>query len=97
MKTFRRPVKHYILIGTVRRPSDIPAGGMFPVDQWINLENTDLATGVRAATDGRGAEVVFDVVGGPIFEYWFHENFLPLHPDFVINVRRVGIRFGTTI
>jgi NADPH:quinone reductase len=56
------------VIGTVRKASDIPAAGILPVDEWINLENTDLATGVRVATDGRGAEVVFDVIGGAIFE-----------------------------
>lgn len=56
------------VIGTVRRASDIPATGLLPVDEWIDLETTDLATGVRAVTNGRGAEVVFDVVGGAMFE-----------------------------
>jgi NADPH:quinone reductase len=56
------------VIGTVRKRLDIPAPGILPVDEWISLENTDLETGVRAATDGRGAEVVFDVVGGALFE-----------------------------
>jgi NADPH2:quinone reductase len=56
------------VIGTARRASDIPATGLLPVDEWIDLETTDLATGVRAVTKGRGAEVVFDVVGGAMFE-----------------------------
>jgi NADPH2:quinone reductase len=56
------------VIGTARRASDIPATGLLPVDEWIDLETTDLATGVRAVTNGRGAEVVFDVVGGAMFE-----------------------------
>ena len=56
------------VIGTARRASDIPATGHLPVDEWIDLETTDLATGVRAVTNGRGAEVVFDVVGGGMFE-----------------------------
>jgi NADPH:quinone reductase-like Zn-dependent oxidoreductase len=56
------------VIGTARRASDIPATGLLPVDEWIDLETTDLATGVRAVTNGRGAEVVFDVVGGGMFE-----------------------------
>lgn len=56
------------VIGTVRKGSDIPATKVLPVAEWISLENTDLVTGVRAATDGRGADVVFDVVGGAMFE-----------------------------
>ena len=56
------------VIGTARRASDIPTTRLLPVDEWIDLETTDLATGVRAVTKGRGAEVVFDVVGGAMFE-----------------------------
>jgi NADPH2:quinone reductase len=56
------------VIGTARRASDIPATGLLPVDEWIDLETTDLAIGVHAVTNGRGAEVVFDVVGGAMFE-----------------------------
>jgi NADPH:quinone reductase-like Zn-dependent oxidoreductase len=56
------------VIGTARRASHIPATGLLPVDEWIDLETTDLATGVRAVTNGRGAEVAFDVVGGAMFE-----------------------------
>jgi NADPH:quinone reductase len=39
-----------------------------PVDHWIDLESADLGTGARQATNGRGADVVFDVVGGQMFE-----------------------------
>jgi NADPH:quinone reductase-like Zn-dependent oxidoreductase len=39
-----------------------------PVDHWIDLESTDLGTGARQATKGRGADVVFDLVGGQMFE-----------------------------
>jgi NADPH:quinone reductase len=56
------------VIGTVRKKSSIPPAGFLPVDHWIDLESTDLATGVHQATDGRGAEVVFDLVGGQMFE-----------------------------
>lgn len=56
------------VIGTARKASDIPAAGLLPVNEWIDLETTDLAIGVRAVTNGRGAEVVFDVVGGAMFE-----------------------------
>lgn len=56
------------VIGTVRKASDIPAAGTLPVDEWIDLGTTELATGARAVTNGRGAEVVFDLVGGAMFE-----------------------------
>ena len=56
------------VIGTARRASDIPAAYVVPVDDWIDLEAVDLATGARALTNGRGADIVFDVVGGAMFE-----------------------------
>ena len=56
------------VIGTARRASDIPAANVVPVDDWIDLEAVDLATGVRRLTNGRGADIVFDVVGGALFE-----------------------------
>lgn len=56
------------VLGTVRKSSDLPAARKMPVADWINLETTDLAAGVRAATNGKGADIVFDLVGGPMFE-----------------------------
>jgi NADPH:quinone reductase len=56
------------VIGTSRKGSDIPASNTLPVDHWINLEADDLATETKRLTDGRGADVVLDVVGGPLFE-----------------------------
>ena len=56
------------VIGTVRKESDIASAPGLPVDAWINLATTDLPAGVRATTNGRGADVVFDVVGGQMFE-----------------------------
>jgi NADPH:quinone reductase len=56
------------VIGTARKKSSIPPVGFLPVDHWIDLESTDLGTGARLATNGRGADVVFDVVGGQMFE-----------------------------
>jgi NADPH2:quinone reductase len=38
------------------------------VDAWIDLQTTDLAEGVRAATAGRGADLALDAVGGALFE-----------------------------
>jgi NADPH:quinone reductase-like Zn-dependent oxidoreductase len=56
------------VIGTARKASDIPAANVVPVDDWIDLGTVDLATGIRRLTNGRGADIVFDVVGGAMFE-----------------------------
>jgi NADPH:quinone reductase-like Zn-dependent oxidoreductase len=56
------------VLGTVRRQSEIGSAGHLPVDGWIALENAELSEGTRAATQGKGADVVFDLVGGPFFE-----------------------------
>ncbi|MBV8330461.1 MAG: zinc-binding alcohol dehydrogenase family protein [Verrucomicrobia bacterium] len=56
------------VIGTSLRASDIPAPDLLPVEHWIDLQSVDLATGVRKLTNGRGADVVLDVVGGGMFE-----------------------------
>jgi NADPH:quinone reductase len=56
------------VIGTARKASEIPAASALPVDDWIDLGSVDLATGARALTNGRGADIVFDVVGGTMFE-----------------------------
>ena len=56
------------VIGTARTAKDIVLTATLPVDAWIDLETTDLATGARALTSGCGADVVFDVVGGAMFE-----------------------------
>lgn len=56
------------VLGTIRKRSEIARAGNLPVDDWIELETTELAKGIRAATGQKGADVVFDVVGGPMFE-----------------------------
>jgi NADPH:quinone reductase-like Zn-dependent oxidoreductase len=56
------------VIGSARKVADIPPASALPVDDWIDLEAVDLATGVRRLTNGRGADIVFDVVGGALFE-----------------------------
>ncbi len=56
------------VLGTVRKEADIAAARNLPVDVWINLETTELSKGARDATGGKGADVVFDLVGGPMFE-----------------------------
>jgi NADPH:quinone reductase-like Zn-dependent oxidoreductase len=56
------------VLGTVRSTADLAKVGDLPVGAWINLQTTELADGVRAATAGKGADVAFDVVGGAMFE-----------------------------
>jgi NADPH:quinone reductase len=54
--------------GTVRSTANLATVGDLPVEAWIDLQSTDLASGVRAATAGRGVDVVLDVIGGAMFE-----------------------------
>jgi len=56
------------ILGTARSASKIPPPSAMPVAHWINLESDDLPTKVRDATNGRGADVVFDVIGAGMFE-----------------------------
>jgi NADPH2:quinone reductase len=56
------------VLGTVRMSAEIASASQLPVDLWIHLQTTDLAKGARVATDSKGADVVFDPVGGPMFE-----------------------------
>src|SRR6266403_4732528 len=56
------------VIGTTRKASDVPLTGILPVDDWIDFQSTDLASGTRKLTNGRGADVVLDVVGGTMLE-----------------------------
>jgi len=56
------------VIGAVRTTKDLSLESTLPVDSWIDLESTDLATGCRAVTSGKGADVVLNTVGGPMFE-----------------------------
>jgi NADPH2:quinone reductase len=56
------------VFGTVRATADLAKVGQLPVAAWIDLQQTDLPGGVRAATSGRGVDVVFDLVGGAMFE-----------------------------
>jgi NADPH:quinone reductase-like Zn-dependent oxidoreductase len=44
------------------------ADAAFGVDHFIDARNKDIPTEVMALTDGRGAHVVLDAVGGPVFE-----------------------------
>ena len=56
------------VIGTARKAADIPTDESLPVDDWIDLQTVELGVGARKLTNGRGADVVLDAVGGPMFE-----------------------------
>jgi NADPH2:quinone reductase len=56
------------VLGTVRKSAELAAASHLPVDSWVNLETSDLPKAVREATQGRGADVIFDLVGGPMCE-----------------------------
>ncbi len=56
------------VLGTVRSASKIPPAGAMPVSHWISLDSGELPARVREATGGRGAEVVFDLIGGAMFQ-----------------------------
>src|ERR1700758_2831542 len=56
------------VLGTIRSESEKAAASDLPIDIIINLEKETLPEAVLRATNGRGADVVLDVVGGPMFE-----------------------------
>ena len=58
------------VLGIVRRKDDLPkaAKSGLPVDVWLDLESAELSKSVRDATSGKGADVILDVVGGPMLE-----------------------------
>src|SRR6202453_4304823 len=56
------------VIGTVRKSADIPGLSTSVINHWLGLDAGDLASAVFAATAGKGVDVVFDLVGGPMFE-----------------------------
>ncbi len=58
------------VLGTLRHKSDLDkaSSGGLPVDVWLDLESAELSKSVRDATAGKGADVILDVVGGPMLE-----------------------------
>ena len=56
------------VIGTVSKASSLDRVKSLPVDEWIALDQEDLVQKTKALTEGRGADLVFDTVGPPLFE-----------------------------
>jgi NADPH:quinone reductase-like Zn-dependent oxidoreductase len=55
-------------IGVERARTDARPRADIAADAWIDTANEDLPGRVREATKGRGADLAFDCVGGPLFE-----------------------------
>jgi len=56
------------VLGTVRRESDRDLAQQSGADIVINLADKELSEAVLVATDSKGASVILDTVGGPMFE-----------------------------
>ena len=56
------------VIGTSRHAADIPGLSDPAVEHWVGLDAGDLSTSIHALTQGRGVDIVFDVIGGAMFE-----------------------------
>jgi NADPH:quinone reductase len=55
-------------IGVTRSQAGTHSGSLAGADAWIDSSNEDMSQRVREVTNGRGADLVFDCVGGPLFE-----------------------------
>ena len=56
------------VIGVTRKSAEISSLKNPAVAQWIGLDAGELSALVFSATEGKGVDVVFDVVGGAMFE-----------------------------
>jgi NADPH2:quinone reductase len=54
------------VLGTASSPERLARLGEFGLDHGIDYSTADVPTEVRRLTDGRGADVVVDSVGGPV-------------------------------
>jgi NADPH:quinone reductase len=56
------------VLGTVRSSRDLGKRDDLSMVEWIDLESRPLPESVKALTAGKGANLILDVVGGPLFE-----------------------------
>jgi NADPH:quinone reductase len=61
-------VKRAKIIGTVSKAAGLERVKAQSVDHWIALDTEDLIKKTQELTGGRGADLVFDTVGNPLFE-----------------------------
>jgi NADPH2:quinone reductase len=64
-------VKRAKIIGTLSKTAGLERVKALPVDHWIALDQDDLVRKTHELTEGRGADLVFDTVGNPMFETGF--------------------------
>jgi NADPH:quinone reductase len=56
------------VLGTVRSSRDLGKRNDLSMVEWIDLEARPLQESVKELTGGKGADLILDVVGGPLFE-----------------------------
>ena len=56
------------VIGVLRKEADRARTAGIPSDDWIILDKDPLAQGLFEVTQGKGADLILDMVGGPSFE-----------------------------
>jgi NADPH2:quinone reductase len=56
------------VLGTLSKASGLSRVSHLPVDSWIALDEKRLPDTVLELTGGKGAAMIFDTVGGPMFE-----------------------------
>jgi NADPH:quinone reductase len=56
------------VLGTVRSSRDLGRRNDLAMVDWIDLEARPLPESVKELTKGKGADLILDVVGGPLFE-----------------------------
>jgi NADPH:quinone reductase-like Zn-dependent oxidoreductase len=55
------------VLGTVRSRRELETRKDLPSAKWIELESRPLPESVKELTGGKGADLILDVVGGPLF------------------------------
>lgn len=56
------------VLGTVRSSRELGKRNDLSFVEWIDLESRPLPQSVKELTEGKGADLILDVVGGPLFE-----------------------------
>jgi len=56
------------VLGTVRSSRELGKQNDLSFVEWIDLESGPLPQSVKELTEGKGADLILDVVGGPLFE-----------------------------
>jgi NADPH:quinone reductase len=56
------------VLGTVRSRGESAIRNDLSFVEWIDLESRPLPKSVKELTGGKGADLILDVVGGPLFQ-----------------------------